>query len=223
MRTFFQKNHVSLEVMNRVQHYVFREQEKKELQSHRKGLNMIALLPAHLTRELHAEVHVPTLYEHPFMVWLGENSYTAIVNFCNDAVADVTCAKGELQFMKGQRALGMHFVRHGRMEYERMRRKVELSKGHWISEASWWIRDWQHAGGLKAQKMTDILLVATNSFIQFISGSLGSDRLHRVVRQYAAFFVRHSWDHLGSELKCSDIWADVSATKIMIDTADLIK
>jgi len=115
MRQFFEQNHVSRSVANRVLH--FQALSKKSACITVKDVPIVEKLPTLLRERLMHEVHMQTLSEYPLFVVLDRQWCEVIKKMCVESMHDAVYKKDEEPFQFCRKALCMRFVRTGLLHY----------------------------------------------------------------------------------------------------------
>eukprot|EP00929_Paragymnodinium_shiwhaense_P002731 TRINITY_DN10301_c0_g2_i1.p1 TRINITY_DN10301_c0_g2~~TRINITY_DN10301_c0_g2_i1.p1 ORF type:complete len:1140 (+),score=219.02 TRINITY_DN10301_c0_g2_i1:135-3554(+) len=173
LNQYLYDNGISTKVAMRVQKNVMYslEQEKKNTPEDR--IELLELVSEPLRVELHYEIHLPVVTQHPFFRCYNEANPAAVRRLCHGAIGSVTLSQGDVVFSTGEQPLvpQMYFVTSGRLKYIRDTHDAErLGKGDFFCEAPLWI-PWIHCGTMQAK---------TNSTLS----SLLAEDFQNIARQY---------------------------------------
>jgi len=126
---------------------------------------------------------------------------------CDTAVVEMRLLEGKELYTKGQRAVGMYFIRSGVLSYHMPGYdQMALNEGAWLSEIAIWCQ-WIHRGSLMAKRFSELIHIASDKFVEIVPRC--SKSLRKFIRAYAAHFVRHECDcPLGDVHWLTDVCCD---------------
>lgn len=161
---------ISTKVALRVQRnamYALAQQKKNTPES---SIELLAVVSEPLRIELHYEIHMPVVCQHPFFKCYNEVNSAAMRRLCHVAVSTLDLSRGDVLFNNGEvpQESCMYFNIHGKMKYSREgwdgpSATVTLSHGDWACEACPWT-PWVHYGMMRAKAESKLLLLDSERF-----------------------------------------------------------
>lgn len=174
IRKFFSHNLVSHHVAARVLHFGTNSNQAPGDLMTAKEVPCLQELPISLRADVLYEVHMSCISEYALLDVLDEAWHPAIKEICDCAVSDIVVVKEDLLFQFGIKALGLRFIRAGRVCYYPFANRETEEGGkqiteprQYLSEASLWT-EWVHQGLAKVAESTRIAVIASDAFSQVI-------------------------------------------------------
>jgi len=184
---------------------------------HEEDVEPLAEVPERLKFKLREAVYRPVLCRHPFFLEFREADARMLDRLCHQAVSEIRVSTEHTIFIKGEQATGMYFVTGGELEYWRsaLVDPIPIQTGDWLSEVALWV-SWRHCGTLAAKCQSDLMLVDTDMFRSAIATCSKVGR--RLVRGYAAAFVRHECEAQPAGAWLGDLCCSHEAIAALLET-----
>jgi len=153
LQKYAYQNNVSLELWNRMIHFLARKREKARVLE--KDVEVLPFLSPTLQAELRTEVFSPVLRRHKLMDVLRHRHPTFLDGICQGPVAQAQVLAQDRHFATGERVTAMLFLVSGSCRYtpegllsptdSKAQRHRKVVPGEWLCEAALWI-DFSHEG-----------------------------------------------------------------------------
>jgi len=187
IQQYITEKRVSLELGNRIYHYLRRNASTKKV--HECDVGALSLLSKTLLVDLHWEVYMPHIVPHPFFHHLSEADMDAFVNICHSAMSEKSILAGQALFLRRDVATEMYVVASGELEYffgDSSSNPAGVQPGsHYVCEAVLWVQ-WEHRGRLNAAKHCEVVALNGARFRTISAACL----VVQSCRDYAHKFVQ---------------------------------
>lgn len=217
LRTYFSQNEVPPEVSKAIYDWIGSHRKMHRLRVHEQDIDLLAEMPERLRSKLREAVYGPVMCRHPFLQEFSEVDQKGFDRLCHQALQEMRISTEHTVFMKKDKAVGMYFVTGGDLDYWKsaLQEPVPVSTGDWLSEIALWVQ-WRHCGTLSAKCASDVFILDADIFRSVISGC--SRITKRLVRSYAAAFVRHDCEAVPANGWLSDLCCSQEAIQALKET-----
>ncbi|CAE7490189.1 eag, partial [Symbiodinium necroappetens] len=217
LRQYFSQNEVPPEVSKCIYDWISSHRKNHRVRVHEEDVEPLAEVPERLKFKLREAVYRPVLCRHPFFLEFCEADGRTLDRLCHQAVSEIRVSTEHTIFIKGEQATGMYFVTGGELEYWRsaLMDPIPIQTSDWLSEVALWV-SWRHCGTLAAKCQSDLMLVDTDMFRSAIATCSKVGR--RLVRGYAAAFVRHECEAQPAGAWLGDLCCSHEAIAALLET-----
>lgn len=150
LRKFLAQNAISNALAMRVQRNAQLGVNSRHIPEY--SVELLRLVSTPLKVELHYELFLPILQQHPFFAKYNAEYPHIVQQICHYACSNSQFAWGDTVFSVGETPLHpkMYFIRSGTLEYMHITGCADIvSPGMWLAEPVMWV-SWMHRGLLKA-------------------------------------------------------------------------
>jgi len=217
LRRYFAQNEVPPEVSKGIYDWISSHRKTHKVRVHEDDVELLAEVPERLKFKLREAVYRPVLYRHPFFAELNEADIRTVDRLCHQALSEIRLSTEHTIFNRGEQASGMYFVTGGDLEYWRsaLIEPVSIQKGDWVSEVALWV-PWRHLGSLAAKCQSDLMQVDADIFKSVTTMCSKAGR--RLLRSYAAAFVRHECEVQPTGCWLGDLCCGAESLRTMLET-----
>jgi len=188
-RKYITDHKVSIELGNRLISFVRQHRRRRKTRVHEVDINAFKDMPESLKVDLHVQVYMPSLMQHPLFVRhnrLGDARELGMV--CHTAMSEKALLLGHELFATGQVATEMVFVTDGNASYRCDTKDGwfhhQASVDDMLFEAALWVQCY-HMGSFCPAPMCELFLLDAVKFGKVMSICSMSS----VYRSYAKLFV----------------------------------
>jgi len=188
LRRFLLDKGITHGLATRIHHnarYALAQQERIIDEEH---VDLLLRVSEPLRMELHFEMYIPVLSQHPFFSCYSFECPLTMHKMCHHATSMLQLSCGDIIFSVGEIPANpkVIFTVSGILTYMHFSfGNTELPRGHWAAEANLWTA-WMHVGTLRASVYGQICTLDSKQF-QEIASQFDSVRFSP--RQYAKCFV----------------------------------
>jgi len=147
-------NSVSQEVAMKVERCARHAIEEQEQNAPEVAVELLKVISEPLMMELHFEIHAPILRSHPFFKSYMSVNPMGMRRVCHTAITILHVSRDDVIFTAWEAPPKprMLFIVKGTLEYIATDGSYKtILNSTWVSEACLWVKDWVHAGTLRAR------------------------------------------------------------------------
>lgn len=190
LRQFLLDNQISGRVAQRVQRNAQFAMMERKRNIPEGNIELLSMISEPLRVELHFEINMPILGNHPFLRNYAEINPGMMRQICHTATDKMSLSRGDVLFCHGEVSHDprMYFLVSGRLTYipQQGTRKTVAPK-EWSCEAVLWT-PWAHCGAMRAKQESTILALSSEKFQTIATQFHGHVQY---AQRYGSAFVQH--------------------------------